>query len=193
MGLDMYLERMPRFEDVTPQQVSSITSYFRWKDAKAEKSKYANCTFKKWCGIDYADLPKKAIKFYQPFYTTKYALWDENRHCGWKQIEEEVAYWRKANAIHKWFVENVQAGVDNCGYYEVSQYQLQELLDVCKQVYENPSSASELLPTTRGFFFGSTDYDEWYIEDIRHTGEMLSKILQETDFDKQMIAYRASW
>lgn len=193
MGLDMYLERMPRFENVTPEQVLGIRGYFDWKDAKAKGSKYANCTLKKWCGIDYAALPKRAIKFYQPFYTMKYAIWDNEHKYGHMQIEEEVAYWRKANAIHKWFVENVQAGVDDCGCYEVSQDQLEELLDVCRHVYENPKSAPEYLPTTSGFFFGSTDYGEWYMEDIRHTGEALTKILQETDFNKQMIVYTSSW
>ena len=29
-------------------------------------------------------------------------------------IDEEVGYWRKANAIHKWFVDNVQDGNDDC-------------------------------------------------------------------------------
>ncbi len=30
-------------------------------------------------------------------------------------IREEVLYWRKANAIHQWFVENVQGGEDHFG------------------------------------------------------------------------------
>lgn len=29
-------------------------------------------------------------------------------------IYVKVGYWRKANAVHKWFVENVQDGVDEC-------------------------------------------------------------------------------
>jgi hypothetical protein len=29
-------------------------------------------------------------------------------------IEESVAYWRKQNAIHKWFVDKVQSGNDDC-------------------------------------------------------------------------------
>lgn len=31
-----------------------------------------------------------------------------------KEITEEVGYWRKANAIHGWFVDNVQKGNDDC-------------------------------------------------------------------------------
>lgn len=51
-------------------------------------------------------------------------------------IDESVAYWRKANAIHKWFVENVQKGVDDCGNYYVSKDDLEKLLNVCKEVKE---------------------------------------------------------
>ena len=46
--------------------------------------------------------------------------------------DTEIIYWRKANAIHKWFVENVQEGVDDCGEYEVTVEQLTELRDLCK-------------------------------------------------------------
>src|ERR1700680_333929 len=52
-------------------------------------------------------------------------------------IEEGVGYWRKANQIHKWFVDNVQDGTDDCGTYSVSDEKLQELLSVCKKVKES--------------------------------------------------------
>ncbi len=50
-------------------------------------------------------------------------------------IIEEVGYWRKANQIHSWFVENTQDGHDNNGEEShVSTKKLQELLDICKRV-----------------------------------------------------------
>ena len=39
----------------------------------------------------------------------------------------EVCYWRKANQIHNWFVENVQDGDDDCRDYYVSEEDLEEL------------------------------------------------------------------
>lgn len=45
-----------------------------------------------------------------------------------------VAEWRKANQIHKWFVDNVQGGKDDCGYYEVEPEQLEELLEAVNEV-----------------------------------------------------------
>ena len=49
----------------------------------------------------------------------------------------EVAYWRKANAIHGWFVNNVQNGVDKCQKSPVTRQQLNELLSVCHEVIKS--------------------------------------------------------
>ena len=59
-------------------------------------------------------------------------------------IEEAVMYWRKANHIHAWFVDNVQDGNDDCGTYIVSQDKLRDLLLVCQKVLE----ASKLVDGT---------------------------------------------
>lgn len=87
-----------------------------------------------------------------------------------------LGYWRKANAIHKWFVDNVQGGEDNCGTYYVSGEKLQTLLNTVIQVLGNHELAHQLLPTENGFFFGGTDYDEWYYEDLNYTKELIEGI-----------------
>lgn len=133
--------------------------------------------------------------------TTKPELYEElkpyivqrGKYCHWESLFEEVGYWRKANAIHQWFVEKVQDGVDNCGQYEVEKEQIEELLELCKSVDADHRKAAILLPTQSGFFFGSTEYDEWYFEDIKNTIETLTKVLEETDFDREMITYQSSW
>ena len=106
-----------------------------------------------------------------------------------KYIEEEVGYWRKANQIHRWFVTNVQDGIDNCGDYYVSRETLEELLDVCKKVEADHSLAESLLPSTSGFFFGGTDYDEWYYNDITNT----ITIIEEALVDGDDFYYSSSW
>ena len=105
-------------------------------------------------------------------------------------IEEEVATWRKANHIHLWFVENIQAGVDKCGEYYVSERELRELLRVCKLVQADNSLAEALLPTQSGFFFGGTEYDEWYFKDIDYTISMLEAVLNTDSGDYY---YSSSW
>lgn len=100
-------------------------------------------------------------------------------------------YWRKANAIHKWFVDNVQSGVDDCGTYYVSDEQLQSLRDICQQIVDDPSRANELLPAASGFFFGSTDYDEWYFDDLKRTVEQIDRILPQKG--QWYFEYHSSW
>ena len=106
----------------------------------------------------------------------------------------EIGYWRKANHIHNWFVENVQGGVDDCRYYEVTKEQLEDLLETCRIVKNATQAiAKKLLPTAEGFFFGDTDYDEWYFKDIETTIAIIKKVLAETDFDHEIVVYTSSW
>ena len=105
---------------------------------------------------------------------------------------EEVGYWRKANHIHNWFVEKVQNGIDQCEEHEVSREKMKELLAECKAVVENPSEAQDRLPTQSGFFFGGTEYDEWYMEDIAKTIDILERELNISD-DETKYYYQSSW
>lgn len=224
MGLDMYLERMPRYRGATARDVSAVENYLDWLKRKAEGNQYADCSFEEWCGIKKA--PSQAyLEFYADFYKPHYSDWDTEHKHPWMRITEEVGYWRKANHIHKWFVENIQDGEDDCNYHrEVTEDDLRALLDVCQRVldscemvdgkiqngssYENgqmvpimedgqyvkdSSVAEELLPSQGGFFFGSTDYDEYYVEDVKNTINIVQKVLETTDFDNQMIYYISSW
>lgn len=106
-------------------------------------------------------------------------------------INERVGYWRKANHIHKWFVDNCQNGVDDCKEYYVSIEQLKELLQRCKDVLQDIDLAVTLLPTTSGFYFGSDAYGESYIDDTKATIKIIEDILAE-DIDGRYY-YRSSW
>ena len=112
-------------------------------------------------------------------------------------IEESVGYWRKANHIHKWFVNNVQEGVDNCGDYYVSEEKLRQLLTACQNVVNKPELAADELPTQSGFFFGGTEYDQYYIQDCQDTIDIIEALLKEKDPGKDYINgeiyYNSSW
>jgi hypothetical protein len=107
-----------------------------------------------------------------------------------KYIIEEAGYWRKQNQIHRWFVENVQKGVDNCGEYYVDIDELKTLLELCEKVKADNSLADELLPSASGFFFGGTSYDEWYFDGIDNTIEILKEALEDERGDYY---YSSSW
>lgn len=50
------------------------------------------------------------------------------------EIKFGVGYWRKANAIHQWFVDNCQGGNDDCNYHYVDPEQLKELKSICEEI-----------------------------------------------------------
>lgn len=102
------------------------------------------------------------------------------------EISEEVGYWRKANAIHKWFVDNVQSGKDDCRSYNVSYDQLNDLKNLCLKVLETKDPSP--LPPQSGFFFGSTDIDEDYYQYLQDT----VRIIEELDSDCYY-QYESSW
>ena len=121
---------------------------------------------------------------------------DLNARLGGKKIKKlavEVGYWRKANQIHKWFVDNCQGGVDECQRSFVSKDKLKKLLDTVNQVLENPELGDELLPTGGGFFFGSTEYDEYYIHDLNQTKKIIEDIFNTPEFDNWEFYYQSSW
>ena len=110
-----------------------------------------------------------------------------------KELSYEAGYWRKANAIHKWFVDNVQRGTDNCGVYFVTTEQLEKLLELVNEVLRNRDKAAELLPTASGFFFGSLIYDEGYFDDLLQTKAIIENVLSIDDLPKYDFYYSSSW
>lgn len=110
-------------------------------------------------------------------------------------VDIQIGYWRKANAIHDWFVQNCQNGEDDCRKVHVSRDTLIELRDICMKVLLNKGNqdrAEELLPTAEGFFFGGTDYDDYYWEYVESTITVLNTILVAVPDDWEF-GYQSSW
>lgn len=107
------------------------------------------------------------------------------------EISCELMYWRKANAIHNWFVKHVQDGLDDCKSYPVSREQLAELKAVCEKVLGWRELATDLIPPSAGFFFGSTEIDEYYWSQLSRTAEAVTCILALPDC--WTFEYQSSW
>ena len=129
-----------------------------------------------------------------------------------KGVIEDVGYWRKANAIHNYFVNTCQDGVDDCRETLVSNEALDDLLDICKSILKAKESGmhsvelnnliESSLPPVGGFFFGSTAIDEWYFKDLQHTVEIIETLDKGVWTDKEGkdhpyylgdIYYSSSW
>lgn len=125
-------------------------------------------------------------------------------------IEEEIGYWRKANAIHNYFVRTCQDGIDDCRETQVDDETLTDLLNACKNILkakkenwpELKDMIKEALPPTSEFFSGSTEIDEWYFKDLENTVKIIEglekkvrKIFsgEEVEYYAGEIIYSSSW
>lgn len=113
-------------------------------------------------------------------------------------VEFECGYLRKANHIHGWMVENVCGGYDDCNEHIVDKGKLMELEATCERVLDSIKAGSweiakKELPITTGFFFGSYEYGEWYVDDIKKTLDIINKIMETTNFETEVVTYMASW
>ena len=128
---------------------------------------------------------------------------DKSAHTG-ISLDYPAGYWRKANGIHNWFVQNVQDGRDECQKSFVTPEQLRELRDACELVlwthdkderHVQTVAEEAGLATKSGFFFGSTDYDEYYMEDLRYTAKLITRLEVAGVFDNAWVDmyYQASW
>jgi hypothetical protein len=135
-------------------------------------------------------------------------------------VTEQVGYWRKFNALHNWFVENCQDGRDECQESYVDREKLEELVVTLHEVkniletspkkkvqvkngwsngedtfveievVEDSEKLDDLFPTSSGFFFGGTEYDEYYQEQVNETIELITELLKDETGDYY---YQASW
>lgn len=139
------------------------------------------------------------------------------------EVSLNIGYWRKANAVHGWFVEKVQGGVDECQESDVSREHLVKLKADCEavlggvetvdgrvgegktfypdgrvehhsrvgEVVAQTGIAAKIMPTRSGCFFGKTEYDEDYLDDLRETIKIVDRALALDD--SWDFSYRASW
>lgn len=105
-----------------------------------------------------------------------------------------VGYFRKVNFLVKYFGD-LGFDIENQTPFYITKEQVAELKSRCQAVLEDHSQAEVLLPTMSGFFFGSTDYDEYYFEDVeqvlKYCEETLLPMFDSLD-DKESI-YFSTW
>lgn len=112
---------------------------------------------------------------------------DSSKNVDGKGDFEVALRLRKANAIHGWFVKNVQRGNDNCKVYLVKSRVLEKLKMDCLSVIADPIRASEVLPIHKGSFFGSYEYDDDYFESLLAVVNCLDSL----NLDEEEIYYDA--
>lgn len=131
-------------------------------------------------------------------------------------IVNEVAYWRKFNALHNWFITHCGGGEDDGRDIYISQEALEELHRILTEVkellkdkilvengefadcykYLNTEQIREIFPPSPGFFFGLQEIDSYYENNVIETLKILDDILKTKDEYgalKSDYYYKASW
>ena len=123
-------------------------------------------------------------------------IYDRNFKSVQTETSYQIGYFRKFNALHSYIVKTFANGIDNCQdiiLYKEDVEKIKKVLDDVLNVHQQAEKAKELLPTQSGFFFGGTDYDEFYFEDVKDAADLMQNLLDNFDFENYKLVYQASW
>lgn len=161
MGLDSYLERMPRHNNIAIGDLNKEEIGY-WRKANQIHNWFVNHVQD---GEDDCDYHNEVTK----------------------EILEELLDTCKTVLAS---CELVDGKIQNGERFENGKW-IPAMVD--GKYVKDPSVAMKLLPTASGFFFGGTNYDEWYVDDIKNTIDIITQALETTDFENEMIYYVSSW
>ncbi|MGR8823226.1 hypothetical protein [Leuconostoc citreum] len=113
----------------------------------------------------------------------------ENKQTGEGRL---VHSWRKANQIREWFVTRFNQEPDEQLKIALTDDDIDALIGDIEQVLADKELAPSLLPTSSGFFFGSTDYDTYYFDELKDTLQYLKNDF-EYDADNEQLLYTEWW
>ena len=197
MGLDIYFNAKRKNEKLRKDYDEE---YAKYRDAQKRYNDALDKEVEKIKGTtepnqsDCFDLPKEVEdRVRAEFESDAIELQRKLDDC-YNALYSDVAYFRKVNFLLPYF--NYE---ENCSEIVIDKYEVEELIEDCERVLaakdtdEAESVADELLPTEEGFFFGNTDYDECYFNDVREVADKFTEILDTFDFDENELVMSCWW
>ena len=215
MGLDIYFHKLKKNENVETENVTDwgviseesdrqsreeLTKVYDAAISSLRKAKNYNSAYnrvmkKLFKFSNYPQFDYKALGVSYDYQSGKYSynqvpievFLKERDNILTRHYAPYIAYFRKANFVYAFFSDKL---VNECAW--VTRLDLKDLIDRCERVLNDHSLAEELLPTRAGFFFGSTEYDKWYYQDVKDCLKQMKKLLE--DFaDDEAIYVVMSW
>ena len=174
MGLDIYFSRVNKL-DYSLNKKTAIhdkiaIGYFRKVNCLLPHFDYVgNCEYLEIEKSQIEDLVYKAKELLAVYDTISYQLHLQSI---------EVNYYKE---IYK---DNQEMCDERCKPF------LKKIDEIWKPF---ESVAQEMLPTTSGCFFGSQEYRDWYVFDLKEIVATFEKVLDETDFDVEQVLMYCWW
>lgn len=208
MGLDIYFHKVRKARKTSNEPLKTIGEYSDILEKRA-KDKFMRFSKKSVLRLANAADENEYKEIYHDIFNNqmkKYTKWDFSYEKFKNEVfpldavkkffkdflsryyAEEDAYFRKVNFVYRYFSPKL---ANECCF--VTKYDMLDLADRCDRVLKNHSLAEELLPTQSGFFFGSTDYDNWYFEDVKDCRRQMKKLLRGFHEDTDVIYVIMSW
>jgi hypothetical protein len=208
LGLDIYGHLVKKVRSSKEEPLKSIKEYSTIADerAKARFHEFAVASLKRLEEVKdevekyrevYNDVFSHMADFTQYSFEYERMLKEPNNVSVVKDFfkdfeddyyAEEDVYFRKVNFVYNFFSDKLE---NECCFADKSD--IEELISRCDKVLADHSLAEELLPTTSGFFFGSTDYDEWYFKDVEDCKKQMENLLSKYDDETDVIYFIMSW
>lgn len=215
MALILHFVRVPRYENLRTKEYETIpfkdlqviNDYYDWKRLRSEGETDCN-SLKDWCGVWEDDMPHKYIvNYYGDFYDTKMAYNDyDGELVETYSIFEDIARLVKMNQIFNWLINNVTDGKIDHEFHEISEEKMKKFYRALRNIrrhatldddgfHVNEEDAKENIPVMDNppVFWGTSEYNELYAEQVVKTHEVVRDIIQTTDFKKESIYFVASW
>lgn len=110
------------------------------------------------------------------------------------QIEELVSIAKELLKKYHAINSSILSYQEILKVYKDNKKKRMEILEKMDALWKNFAKiAQENLPTTSGFFFGNTEYNEWYVNDLTEIVNVFEEILDSTDFDIDQIFMYCWW
>ena len=130
---------------------------------------------------------KRVIELIKPYIIYGFEL-TRLIECNLERVEQCVNYivdtfinhedmdYRKVNCLYAYFNDRLED--EQC---LVTKADVEDIIDRAKNVLlaHDEETSAQLLPTQSGFFFGSTEYDEYYYDDIADVYKQFTKYLED--------------
>lgn len=215
MALVIHVIKVPRYRDIMTgeyktlpfKDVEIINDYFDWKKARTLGT--ADCdSLREWCGVSESEIPHKYIvNYYSDFYKVGNHVYSDynGKRKEVQSIFNDLARLPKMNQVLAWLSKNVTDGVIDKEYHEIPKDKMIELVNAIKEVYtkiskegdkykvDDEDTAKKYLPVMENApnFWGPTDYNEAYAEQVVKAYNVFTRILNGTNFDKETIYFYA--
>lgn len=207
MGLDMYFYKMKKVKNKTMEELLNIQDKINYGDNESERKKliklYNDYLIKQkyeWTKKDYYNFDIEMGYLRKANAIHNYII--KNFANGVDNCEPVILDKEKLQVLRgkilkiilecklkKGKIQNGYGFKKNENGELVKEYNYVDgyIMDVTSQ-----KKASKILPTCDGFFFGSTEYNEWYFSDLLETYCIINELLKVNE-ENYYIYYRASW